>query len=119
MLHAALGCTANEYEYGLAGIRHARRCGGLDPIAVPLLSAMDRGGFVGIAVVVDSASNIQAPGVAQSPWAINGQVGWKLAEVQALTFVRYKGALSMKVPMSDLPLEYHSAINDLRGKGWK
>jgi hypothetical protein len=77
---------------------------------------LDRGGFVGIAVVVDSARNIQSG--ALNPWAVVGQVGWKLAEVQALPFVPYKGALAMTVPMNALPIGYHTAINDLRAKGW-
>jgi hypothetical protein len=83
LLHAAKGCTRDEYEDAMDDVIDIR-----PDIAPPRLASLDRGAIVGRARLV-AAHHASA-----SPWAIPGALHLILADVEALaTPIPFKGAL--------------------------
>lgn len=94
LLHASKGCTRAEYQDAKDHIGWVRRILDLDPVEVPPLAELDRGGLVGIARIVDARRNkdhalLEAP----PSFEVEGLLGLVLEDVRPLPFVPFKGAL--------------------------
>ena len=99
LLHAAKGCTRDEYESAVSWMIDAHVSTGLD---IPPLSHMQRGGIVGRARIVDVVPPFSLPYVYERlpkgvdvRWHMTEQFGFVLADVEPLPFVPCKGALSL------------------------
>ena len=109
ILHAAKGCTVDEYEDACVWMENAgviRHVG-----EVPSLQAMQRGGIVGRARIVDvllpAVGRIGPCGCAHrldvdARWHMHDQYGFVLDDVEILPFVQWKGALGL----FDIPDDY-------------
>jgi hypothetical protein len=89
LIHAAKGCTRDEYEDCLATVQdisltHPFPSG----LEMPALKDLPRGGIVGRARIVDCVTS------SDSPW-FTGPYGLVLADVEPLPFRPYKGALGL------------------------
>jgi len=87
LIHAAKGCTKDEYldakSFIMGAIAPPYRGKG---IIFPGWKLMDRGGIVGVAEIVDCVRE------SDSPWFV-GDWGFALRNVQPLEFLPCKGAL--------------------------
>lgn len=109
LIHAAKGCTRDEYEEGLVSIFVTLRALGkasgplsnAASIGAPSLAAMQRGGIVGTCDLVDVinrgayVSRCYPANEAhriESPWYM-GSIGLVLDNVRPLPFVPFAGAL--------------------------
>ncbi len=102
ILHAAMGCTVDEYEDALIWMENV---GVIDHISkAPPLKEMQRGGIVGRARIVDvilpSAGRIDPCNCARrcdvdGRWHMHDQYGFVLEDVEPLPFVPCKGALGI------------------------
>lgn len=109
LLHAAKGCTVDEYEDALIWMENV---GVIDNIkSAPALKDMQRGGIVGRARIMDvllpAVGRIGPCGCAHrldvdARWHMHDQYGFVLADVEALPFVPWKGALGL----FDIPDDY-------------
>lgn len=97
LVHAGKGMTKDEYEGCLDAIDYAER----PDIVLPAFAALERGGLVGSAVLLDCVSK------SESKW-FYGRYGFVLAEGKPMPFVPYKGQLGFW-PIPDAAL-------DVRGK---
>lgn len=84
LIHAAQGMTRREYEDCV----FFSRSRGLNE-TFPRREAMERGGIVGAATLVDCVP----PALRKSPWHMEMQVGFQLADAEPLPFRPYKGSL--------------------------
>ena len=89
LLHAAKGCTRDEYSDAVEYIEWSRNDLGMPPLEVPTLAMLDRGGLVGIARIADVKRNPEA----HRGYEVPGALGLVLADVRPLPFVPFKGAL--------------------------
>ncbi len=102
LLHAAKGCTAKEYAAAarfmalrglvrVAGITPKQTwLPGCDPPILPPLEELQRGGFVGVASLVD----VVRPGDLEGgPWHEPKFYGWRLDNVEAIPFRKASGLL--------------------------
>ncbi|WP_043588097.1 ASCH domain-containing protein [Geminisphaera colitermitum] len=94
LIHAAKGCTRNEYE---SACEFARLEFDGD---IPNLDTIPRGGIVGVAELVDCV------GFSESPWLV-GRYGFVLRNVQPLPFHPCKGALGFFYIPSPKPADKH------------
>lgn len=84
LIHAAKGMTLDEYDDAVLFALE------IDPsINVPSPSALERGGIVGVANLVD----VLSPKGQRYSWHMHGQFGFVLRNVQPLPFLPCKGAL--------------------------
>ncbi|AQG98669.1 hypothetical protein A9R05_07340 [Burkholderia sp. KK1] len=87
LIHASKEMTRAEYEdvedylFG--------ECGIPADIKLPAREELERGGIVGVATIV----NCVHPGAESSPWHMEGQFGFKIADARPLPFTECKGAL--------------------------
>lgn len=81
-IHAAKGCTKEEYHWAAQTIAQ------ISGKSVPNLHALDRGGIVGVAEITDCACPHP------SPWFF-GHFGFVLANVRPVPFVPVRGALGI------------------------
>jgi hypothetical protein len=125
LLHAAQGCTRDEYEKAWHRMASKGLIGGIvNPNAVysPLLADLPRGGIVGRATLIDirptssgghrvdikagvcllcgmdlwhTPGTDLAPCPKPDPWAIPGQFGLILTDVEPVPFVPLKGMLGL------------------------
>lgn len=102
LIHAAKGCTRDEYSEAADFIAQ-RRCAatylrqGVPPL--PPLNVLHRGGIVGVCRVVNATT------FSPDPWFF-GPLGIHLADVRPLPFVPFKGSLGLfDVPDLLLPPE--------------
>lgn len=79
-IHASKGCTREEHHWAATTI--TRIC----DREVPALSAMDRGGIIGVAEIVDCVQR------SSSPWFF-GSYGFVLAKARPVSFFPCKGSL--------------------------
>lgn len=97
LIHAAMGCTRDEYD---SFVDHAR--GAIDPklrpLTLPPLKQLERGGIVGSVEIVDCVTR------SNSPWFF-GRYGFVLRNPQALPFVPMKGRLGFFHADIDAPAE--------------
>lgn len=109
LLHAAKGCTVNEYEDAITWMYVSRVI--QDSKCVPPLKSMQRGGIVGRARIVDVVPPCGGIGgrcqcsAALSfgrSWHMPEQFGFVLADVEPLPFTPWKGA----VGLFDVPEDY-------------
>lgn len=95
LIHAAKGMTRSEYDSA---------CSFASAIGVhqlPAIDALDRGGIVGLANLVDCVH----PKDRSSDWHMGDQYGFLLQDSRALPFFPYTGKLGIfDVPTSDYPL---------------
>lgn len=88
-IHAAKGCTAEEYNGFIRTIHHVSLSHPFPPgRMVPHITDLDRGGIIGTAEIVDCVDS------SDSPWFF-GQFGLVLANVQPVPFIPAKGALGL------------------------
>lgn len=90
LIHASKGVTRNEYQRAAIYIQgvHARFMLGGPRIEVPPLEALDRGGIVGIAELVDCVDNCD------DNWFV-GPWGLVLRNVRPVAFKPCPGALGL------------------------
>jgi ASCH domain len=103
LLHAAKGCTVDEYEDACIWMENAGVIAHISK--VPPLKDMQRGGIVGRARIVnvclprnpsdEMGFDDGYPGLVDGRWHMRDQYGFILADVEALPFVPYKGALGL------------------------
>ena len=91
LIHAAKGCTRDEYEDAVDSIDAATFAWSDATIDVPGLSELPRGGIVGCARVTD----IYGPDNRRSIWHNPGCYAWKLECVTPLAFRGLRGALGL------------------------
>lgn len=100
LIHAAKGCTLDEYldaaDFARDAITPEYR-EKQDKLMLPALRTIERGGIVGEAEIVDCVS------VSDSPWFI-GEWGFVLRKAKPLPFVPCKGALGFFYPQNDQAL---------------
>lgn len=82
LIHAAKGMTRNEYEEACRTVVDV-----LAAIDIPDFEALERGGIVGVAEIVDCVDT------STSPWYM-GEKGFVLANARPLPFTPMKGKLS-------------------------
>lgn len=87
LIHAAKGCTRNEYDDALDFIDAA--CGMTN--AVPAFEELDRGGIVGAADLFGVSPRDDV----SSPWKVPGQYGLRLGAPIRLEYRPYAGALGL------------------------
>lgn len=95
LLHAAQGCTVDDYEDAANWMENAGVIKHLS--SVPPLSELLRGGIVGRARIVDVVRPLAMfypPGV-DKRWHMTDQFGFVLDDVEPLPFVQWKGALGI------------------------
>ncbi len=93
LIHAAKGCTRDEYQAACDLVAEINCIKGL-AIRVPPLSELERGGIVGVVEAVDCVS------AHSSPWFM-GSFGLVLRNARRLPFTPYKGQLGFfDVPTS-------------------
>ena len=86
-IHAAKGCTREEYDGFIRAIHQVSLARPFPPGAtVPTLADLYRGGIVGTAEIVDCVER------SDSPWFF-GPYGIVLCNVQPVPFIPVKGAL--------------------------
>jgi hypothetical protein len=97
ILHAAKGCTVDEYEDACVWMENAGVIAHIRD--VPPLAQMQRGGIVGRARIVGV---VPPEGLSQREWDgldlrwhMRDQYGFILADVEPLPFVPLKGALGL------------------------
>ena len=90
LIHAAKGCTKEEYESAVDYIETYAEKEGLK---VPPLAELQRGGIVGMAEIVGCVTYHET----DSCWFV-GDYGFVLRNVQALAFTPCKGALGFFYP---------------------
>lgn len=113
LVHAAKGMRKTDYEAAVAFVRDAIGSGAA--LQIPPPGALMRGGFVGRARLVDVIPPC-TPNVASvvpcrcgRRWHMSEQYGFVLADVVALPFHPYSGALGFfNVPDDKLPAEYRT-----------
>jgi hypothetical protein len=101
LLHAAKGCTRDEYEDACVWMENAGVIHHVDD--VPKLADMQRGGIVGQANIIGVVPPGGIPpafrhGYEQAidyRWHMDDQYGFILADVQPRPFVAYKGSLGL------------------------
>lgn len=103
LIHAAKGCTREEYEeavYSMEVTGLVRRVAHATPgpPVVPPLCDMLRGGVVAVAGLVDVLPPTTGDGPRVSRWYIPGQYGLMLARVQPTLFAPCKGSLGLWTP---------------------
>jgi hypothetical protein len=94
LLHAAKGCTQEEYVSAVESMILARVIDG----GVPPLAEMQRGGIVGRARIVDVIEPVPYTRLWHGRdvrWHVQDQFGFVLADVEPLPFVPCKGALGL------------------------
>ena len=84
LIHASKGMTRDEYD-DVADFLEYTETG----IALPKREELERGGIVGVATITDC---IPADRRA-SPWHMEDQFGFQIADAKALPFTECKGAL--------------------------
>ena len=97
LVHAGKGMTRDEYDGCLDTIDYTGRT----DIALPAFDALERGGIVGSAVLLDCVSK------SESKWFF-GRYGFVLAEGKPLPFVPLKGQLGF----FKVPAEIYAAPDD-------
>lgn len=91
LIHAAKGMTRGEYD-SASGFAYAV---GVDEVPAP--EALDRGGIVGVANLIDCVH----PANRTSDWHMGDQYGFLLQDTRPLPFFPYTGALQLfEVPAS-------------------
>jgi hypothetical protein len=85
LIHASKGMTRAEYDDVEEFLTYDVNSG----IALPERSALERGGIVGVATITDCVASMRR----SSPWHIEGQHGFHIADARPLPFVECKGAL--------------------------
>jgi hypothetical protein len=101
LLHAAKGCTRDEYEDACIWMENAGVIGHLRD--VPPLADMQRGGIVGRARIVDVIPPVFIPPLFRpaswsnldTRWHDPDQFGFVLADVEPLPFLPCKGSLGL------------------------
>jgi diadenosine tetraphosphatase ApaH/serine/threonine PP2A family protein phosphatase len=100
LLHAAKGCTVDEYEDACVWMENAGVIAHIRD--VPPLAQMQRGGIVGHALIVDvippgglPPSFLPTPSDLDMRWHMTEQFGFVLANVEPLPFTPCKGALGL------------------------
>jgi hypothetical protein len=89
LVHAAKGMTNDEW---MGAYYFAKDVGGLELAnTIPGFDALERGGIIGSAELVDELDPTQGLAV---PWHIAGKFGFVLRHVEALPFYPCKGALN-------------------------
>lgn len=105
LIHAAKGCTRDEFEDGSWAIRE------ITGTAPPALSEMPRGCVVGMARIVGAVQDTRKvswfdepePDYKGSAWGLRGTLHIQLADVVMLPAVPFKGALGFfEVTKADL-----------------
>lgn len=102
LLHAAKGCTVDEYEDACIWMENA---GVIDHISkVPPLKELQRGGIVGRARIVDvilpavgrfGTCNCALHPEVDGRWHMHDQYGFVLEDVEPLPFMPCKGSLGL------------------------
>ncbi|MFM0058509.1 ASCH domain-containing protein [Paraburkholderia phytofirmans] len=85
LVHASKGMTRQEYDDALRFALVA----GVPYNALPHADKLERGGIVGIATIEDCIASMWRT----SPWHVEGQYGFQLANAKPLPFTPCKGAL--------------------------
>jgi len=83
LIHAAKGCTQAEYDEALAFVKTIK-----PGLPVPSLDAIEKGGIVGMARVVDCVNR------SNSPWFV-GKFGFALTKPYPLPFRPLRGMLGI------------------------
>lgn len=92
LIHAAKGMTRAQYEHCLHTIHYISVRHPFPPgLTLPAFEALERGGIVGKARIVDCVSS------SQSPWFF-GPYGFVLADVEPLPFRACRGSLGFFDP---------------------
>lgn len=90
LIHAASGCTQEEYfdgaDYAREVLREQPQYTGL---VLPGRSVLERGGIVGVADLVGCAWGLR------SPWSAPGQYQWVLRDARPVPFVPCRGQLGL------------------------
>ena len=100
LIHAAAGCTREEYELAAhwmrsKGLASWPRWSDKGPPRLPPLAELDRGGFVARARLSYVINPIDArPSDVSNPWYA-GALGLVLDDIEPLRFHPYKGALGL------------------------
>lgn len=89
-LHAAKGCTRQEYASAVTSIGRMRADLGLGPVEVPPLAQLPRGGLVGICRVVGATRH--ADDFELDGFGLPGALGIELADLRSLPFVPLAGS---------------------------
>lgn len=107
LIHASKTCTRSDYADGIESIGLILGA----EVELPPLAEMQRGGFRGIARVVECLGLRTYP-AGHEGWHISGTYGFRLEDVEALPFVAYKGRQGpFKVSGAELPVAYRDAWN--------
>jgi hypothetical protein len=85
LVHAAKGCTRDEYEDACSTVEHINRIRGTD-IQVPALKDLQRGGIIGSVEMIGCVDS------SASPWFF-GNYGFVLRDPVPMEFIPYKGQL--------------------------
>jgi len=85
LIHAAKGCTRDEFMAGACRIKLA------SGVTVPPLATMPRGALVATARLVDVIDTSQS----SDPWAVPGGIGLVLDDVRALEPIPWRGRLGL------------------------
>lgn len=103
LIHAAKGMTRDEYDHGMEWIAMTLGMGIADRAgALPGRGLLERGGFVGVARLVDVIRPCAEPhgerslfGPVPCPhrWHMPEQYGFRLADVRSVPFTPWKGCL--------------------------
>lgn len=95
LIHAAKGCTKDEYQGAIQFARRAVRLSGynLQRYMVPEPRDLHRGGIIAEAEIVDCVQ------MSTSPWFV-GEHGFVLRNVKALPFTPCRGALGFFYPQN-------------------
>lgn len=91
-IHAAKGMTRDEYEDAVYFARDVN-----PSLVVPAFEALERGGVIGRARLVDVIPSCSEPSLfwkpCSHPWHMPGQYGFVLADVEPLPFRPLRGEL--------------------------
>jgi len=88
LIHAAKGLTRDEYKSFLMFYEHEINYGPPYPPSCPPMAALERGGIVGRARIVDCVK------ASDSPW-FGGPYAFVLDDVHPMPFIPYRGELGL------------------------
>jgi hypothetical protein len=88
LIHASKGMTRDEYDDVEDFLMFSESLN-MQSIRLPSFQALERGGIVGAATITGCTPSARR----SSPWHIEGQFGFEIADAKALPFLECKGAL--------------------------
>jgi hypothetical protein len=88
LIHAGKGMTHDEYD-DVEDFLMFSESPTMQSIRLPSFAALERGGIVGVATITGCTPSVRR----SSPWHIEGQFGFEIADTRALPFLECKGAL--------------------------